>query len=80
MIKNIDVIPMPGDKIIRGVDVVVSGDKILQIGKIGENISSGITKDVTEDSVIDGEGKFLIPGLFDMHVHLHDESFYPLFL
>jgi imidazolonepropionase-like amidohydrolase len=30
--------------------------------------------------VIDGSGKFLIPGLWDMHVHWYDERFLPLFL
>ena len=32
-------------------------------------------------TVIDGKGKFLIPGLWDMHVHTADaETFFPLFL
>src|SRR5262249_30385329 len=30
--------------------------------------------------VIDGRGRFLIPGLWDMHVHWYDERFLPLFL
>jgi hypothetical protein len=30
--------------------------------------------------VIDGRGKFLVPGLWDMHVHWYDERFLPLFL
>jgi imidazolonepropionase-like amidohydrolase len=30
--------------------------------------------------VIDGRGKFLIPGLWDMHVHWYDERFLPLFI
>ncbi len=29
--------------------------------------------------VVDGSGKFLIPGLWDMHVHWYDERFLPLF-
>src|SRR5262245_40877401 len=30
--------------------------------------------------VIDGKGKYLIPGLWDMHVHVVDDSFRELFL
>jgi amidohydrolase family protein len=30
--------------------------------------------------VIDGRGKFLIPGLWDMHVHWYDERYLPLFI
>jgi predicted amidohydrolase YtcJ len=29
---------------------------------------------------IDGAGKFLIPGLWDMHVHIASPSYLPLFL
>jgi adenine deaminase len=39
--------------------VIVSNDKIVTIGGI---IPAGI-------NIIDGTGKFLIPGLFDSHVH-----------
>ena len=29
---------------------------------------------------IDGQGLWVVPGLWDMHVHISDESFFPLFL
>ena len=37
-------------------------------------------KEPTTADVIDGRGKFLIPGLWDMHVHWYDERFLPLFI
>ena len=30
--------------------------------------------------IVSGEGKFLIPGLWDMHVHLYDAEYFPLLL
>lgn len=41
--------------------IVFNGDEILSIG---------LTSEVEAELVIDGTGKFLIPGLWDMHVHL----------
>src|SRR5262245_54330742 len=30
--------------------------------------------------IVDGRDKFIIPGLWDMHVHWYDERFLPLFV
>lgn len=74
LIKNVNVIPMPGTKVLRGYDVMIEGLKIAQILRSKKNAS------YSANQVIDGKGKFLIPGLFDMHVHLHSRMFFPLFL
>jgi imidazolonepropionase-like amidohydrolase len=51
----------------RGVvDVAVRGDRILRIGSVG-----GGCHDAT---VIDGSGKYLVPGLVNAHVHLWRQS------
>ena len=43
--------------------VVVTGDRITAVGKTGE-------VEVPEEArVVDASGKFMIPGLWDMHVH-----------
>jgi imidazolonepropionase-like amidohydrolase len=56
--------------------VVVTGDKITGIGKFGK------VKIPKKSQVIDATGKFLIPGLWDMHVHLAKagENTLPLFI
>lgn len=60
LIKNVNIIPMTEDnRIIRNANVVIKDNKILSINK-------PIPKDV---EIIDGEGKWLIPGLIDMHIH-----------
>ena len=60
LIKNVNIIPMTKDnRIIRNANVVIKDNKIL-------SINESIPKDV---EIIDGEGKWLIPGLIDMHIH-----------
>ena len=49
-----------------GVTVIVSGDRIWGIGKTDSlEVPAGATS-------IDATGKYLIPGLWDMHAHLDD--------
>ncbi len=46
------------------MDLKVEGDRIAELA---ENISAG-----PEDTVIDAAGKYVMPGLIDMHVHFRD--------
>lgn len=63
---------MPGSKILKNFSLLIENSKIKSIAK-----EISFAKEKTK--VIDGTGKYLIPGLFDMHVHL-DPEFIPLFL
>lgn len=55
-----------------GQTVVVAGDRITAVGAAnGVVIPTGAT-------VIDGRGKFLIPGLWDMHVHMANDVWAPV--
>jgi imidazolonepropionase-like amidohydrolase len=54
----------------RVVTVIVEGDRITAIARNGrERIPNGAT-------MVDGRGKYLIPGMWDMHVHIgaYDEG------
>ena len=62
VITHVTVIDTTGGPPLRDVSVVIRDGRIADIGP---NIE--IPKDA---QVIDGRGKFLIPGLWDMHVHL----------
>lgn len=59
--RNVTLIDMTGEQPKPNMTVVISGDRIVEIGK-----SVKIPKNA---QVIDASGKFLIPGLWDMHVH-----------
>jgi hypothetical protein len=61
---NINVIPMDSERVLERQTVVVSE------GHIAKMDSGQAIQVPTGALVIDGEGKFLIPGLNDMHMHL----------
>src|SRR5215213_2150829 len=67
---NVNGIPMDKERVLENQTVLVRGGVIAEIGK-----SVKIPKDA---QVIDGKGKYLIPGLVDMHTHmLSDGDDYP---
>jgi imidazolonepropionase-like amidohydrolase len=61
---NVNVVPMDAERVIRDQTVVVDSGLLIAIGPAA-NIS--IPADAT---VIDGAGKYLLPGLGEMHGHL----------
>ena len=59
-IKNVNIIPMTKENnVIKNATVVIEDKKILSINETIPNNAK----------IIDGTGKWLIPGLVDMHVH-----------
>lgn len=72
--KNVNLVPMTSNRVIPGQSVIVVDGIIQEIGPSGEvSIPSGAT-------VIDGAGRYLMPGLADMHTHLNDAMFeHPFF-
>ncbi len=70
------VIDMTGAKPKPDMTVIVTGNRISAIGKTGK---IHVPKNARE---IDAKGKFLIPGLWDMHAHpfLTKQEFFPQFV
>jgi imidazolonepropionase-like amidohydrolase len=61
---NVSVVPMDSDRILPDQTVLVSADRIMVIGP-------SVTTPVPEGAVrVDGRGKFLMPGLAEMHGHI----------
>ncbi len=73
-ITGVTVIDATGAPARPDMTVVVTGVRITAIGKSGE---VGVPEGAR---VVDGKGKYLIPGLWDMHVHTVGSSFLPLYL
>lgn len=67
LIKNVEIFDGINQKTING-DILIEGNMISKISK--SNISS-TSKNVL---VIDGEGKFVMPGLIDAHTHISMEG------
>ncbi len=73
-ITGVTVIDATGAPAQPDITVVITGDRITAMGKSGEvGVPVGA-------QVVDGKGKYLIPGLWDMHVHTISPSFLPLYL
>lgn len=65
---HVNVVPMDGNRILVDQNVTVIGD---QIASVEPATYAVIRKDA---EVIDGTGKFLMPGLGEMHAHLPEPS------
>lgn len=59
---------MDGERILHDENVTVVGDRIVAVEPAADSV---IPKDA---QVIDGSGKFLMPGLGEMHSHLPEPA------
>lgn len=65
---GVSVIPMDGERVLEDRTVLVEGGRIARIGETD-------AVDVPEDAlVVEGEGRFLLPGLAEMHAHVPPEG------
>jgi hypothetical protein len=73
--SNVTVIDVKNGRQKRDTTVVIKGNRIAAIGQNNRvNVSE-------KAQIIDARGKFLIPGLWDMHIHAWDaNAFYPILL
>lgn len=63
LIENVTLIDGTGNEPVLHAWVHVDGERITAVGRAG-------IQPPEADETIDGEGKYLIPGLVDMHIHL----------
>ena len=62
-IENVTVLPMDSERVLRDHTVVIEGRRIIAVGpSAGVAAPAGATR-------VDGRGKFLLPGLAEMHGH-----------
>ena len=74
IISNVNVIDVVEGRAIKGQDVIIEGGKIKSIIPHGES-------KLQAKQLINGETKYLIPGLWDMHVHTGNaDIFFPLYI
>jgi imidazolonepropionase-like amidohydrolase len=67
VIRNVSVIPMTADSMIPNATVVIQDGRIADVRTRSGSVPRGAR-------VIDGSGKYLIPGLADMHAHLFSDG------
>ena len=63
LIENVTLIDGTGAEPMTGASVLVKGDRIFMISPSPIAHGAGV-------DVIDGRGKYLIPGMMDTHIHL----------
>jgi tetratricopeptide (TPR) repeat protein len=72
--QDISVVPMDTERVLPHQTVLVRRGKIVEVGPTGSvHLPPGTV-------VIDGRGKFLMPGMADMHTHVDRKEMLPLFL
>src|SRR5262245_25341161 len=64
VIAHVTIIDATGRAPLPDMTITIRDGRITEIGQAGK------VRAPREAQVIDGTGKFLIPGLWDMHVHL----------
>ena len=70
-ITDVAVVPMTRDTVIREATVLVRDGRIVEVGATGAvRVPPGARR-------IDGRGKYVIPGLADMHTHLYSDGDVP---
>jgi imidazolonepropionase-like amidohydrolase len=74
VLTHVTVIDVAGGPARPDYTVVITGDRITEMGD-----SANVPVPEGSD-VVDATGKFLIPGLWDMHVHPTEKEYLPLFI
>ena len=69
LLRRASILTMESSEVLMDYDIYLKADRIVSINK-----SSSEFKIPKNARVIDLKGKYLMPGLIDMHVHLFDES------
>ena len=74
VVSDVTIIDVTDGSLAAHQTVLIGGDRIRAVGPVGDiAVPSGAV-------VVDARGKYLIPGLWDMHVHTTDPSYFPLFI
>ena len=66
--KNVRIITMKGDEVLENATILINGNKISAIGKAADVMIPADAK------IFDLTGKTIIPGIIDVHAHLHPAS------
>ena len=74
VLANVNVIDATGAPVRVNLTVVIRDGRITEIG------NAATVRSPRGARVVEAKGRYLIPGLWDMHVHWYDERFLPLFI
>jgi imidazolonepropionase-like amidohydrolase len=69
--KNVNLVPMTGEKVVKSQTVLVKDKRIIEIRRSDE---IAVPKNA---KIIESSGAYLMPGLADMHMHTRDDWLSP---
>lgn len=67
-ITHVNVVPMDAERVLQDRNVLIGGGKILAIEGSGSSVAHCA-------QTVDGAGRYLVPGLNDLHMHLETGAF-----
>jgi imidazolonepropionase-like amidohydrolase len=77
VLLHANVIDVRDGSIARDVAVTITGNRIVAITP---STAAPADAKLVDATLVDATGKYVIPGLWDMHVHWFDEHYLPLFI
>jgi imidazolonepropionase-like amidohydrolase len=69
VVKNVNIIPINQNTVLKNKSVLIENGKIIKIDNFKK-----LNLNKTE-KIINAKNKYLMPGLADMHVHLHEKKY-----
>lgn len=73
VIRNVNVVPMDSEEVLAGQTVVIRDGRIESVGPAPVELPASAT-------IVDGTGRYLIPGLAEMHAHVSGAQLNPRIL
>ncbi len=68
VIDNVNIVKVKTNQLLRNKQLVIKDGRITAINEAKTPTANNV-------KVVDAQGAFITPGLFDMHVHLHDRKY-----
>lgn len=68
LVRDVTVVPVDTDEVLAHRNVLIEGGRIVRIAPAGERLRADAAQ------VVDGRGKYLVPGFVDAHVHIATEG------
>ena len=73
VIQNVNVLPGHGGPSVGLYDILVEGNVITEMRRFDPYMPAGEREHIDGDRVIDGTGKWVMPGMINLHLHLREE-------
>lgn len=73
VIQNVNVLPGHGGPSVGLYDILIEGNEITEMKRFDPYFPAEDREHIEGDRVIDGTGKWVMPGMINLHLHLRDE-------